>query len=275
MKQTMEWRLAGPAVRAVAFLCLALAPMQLWAGAEVPGTLYKKDDPRPLQGSIRALPASREFVIRTASASYTIAAHQVKSVTVAKPAGLDAALKQAAAQPAAAIPVLTQIVDDYKMMGWDMVAARGLLTAYLRIKDPKKAIKVGEDLQREDPGIALDEGFLGAYWDALLADGRDTKVMSSITDAIRKGTRPLAAMAHIKRGDILSKGGNFKEALWDGYLRTTEMFGAVKSVQPEALFKAAKCFDELAMASQAERMRQRLNKAYPQSEYAEMLRGGK
>jgi hypothetical protein len=82
-------------------------------------------------------------------------------------------------------------------------------------------------------------------------------------------------MAHVKRGHILRKQNSFKEALWDGYLRTTELFGTEKSVQPEAMYWAAKCFEELAMASQAEKMRQRLVKTYPTSEFAGMLGGGK
>jgi hypothetical protein len=257
-----------------AFFCLALVPLKVWAGVEVQGEIVKKgDERRPMNGLIRALPASREFQIRSGQAQLTIQAADVASVRVVKPAALDAAMKQAITQPAAAIPVLKQIVTDYQMLGWDMVAARSLLTAYLKNKQAGEAIKVAEGLIRDSSGIDQDEGFMGAYWDALLEDGKDARVMSSITETIRKGSRPMAAMAHVKRGHILFKQRSFKEALWDGYLRTTELFGSEKSMQPEALYWAAKCFDELAMSSQAEKMRQRLVKAYPTSEFAGMLSG--
>ena len=63
-------------------------------------------------------------------------------------------------------------------------------------------------------------------------------------------------------------------ALIDGYLRTVVFFQGIKSVQPEALYKAAKCFEEKGQHSYAEKMRKELLSSYPQSEEARQLRAG-
>ena len=45
-------------------------------------------------------------------------------------------------------------------------------------------------------------------------------------------------------------------------------------MQPEALYKAAKCFEEKGQHSYAEKMRKELLSSYPQSEYAQRVRSG-
>jgi len=84
----------------------------------------------------------------------------------------------------------------------------------------------------------------------------------------------VAAMAQIKRGDIERKKENLKEALVDGYLRTIVLFKQVKEVQPEALYKAAKCFEELGEHSYAEKMRKTLLEKYPLDPYTGKIKAG-
>jgi TolA-binding protein len=52
------------------------------------------------------------------------------------------------------------------------------------------------------------------------------------------------------------------------------VYQAVESVQAEALYKAARCFEELGQAMHADRMRKSLLAKYPKSEWAEKTRAG-
>jgi TolA-binding protein len=71
------------------------------------------------------------------------------------------------------------------------------------------------------------------------------------------------------------KQGNYKDALLDGYLRTVVLFGDIKPTQPEALYKAAQCFDQLGQGPYAERMRKKLLADFPQDPYAQRVQSGK
>jgi hypothetical protein len=108
----------------------------------------------------------------------------------------------------------------------------------------------------------------------MIADNKEAGVERILSDAIQKGDRDVVAVAHVKRGNVLKKKGNLKEALWDGYLRVTEMYREQKEAQPEALYQAARCFDELGMGSHAERLRKRLLAEYENTPWAERLKSG-
>ena len=68
--------------------------------------------------------------------------------------------------------------------------------------------------------------------------------------------------------------GDLQTALIDGYLRTIVLFEQVKDVQPEALYKAVKCFEDLGQAAHADKMRKKLLAEYPQTAYAKWIQAG-
>ena len=136
---------------------------------------------------------------------------------------------------------------------------------------------VHESLERENVGI-MDatvspiKGHKGnTEFLALLKTGKGARLNDLITKAIAEGGREASAAALIMRGDMLMERKETLNALKDGYLRVVILYENVKSVQPEALYKAAKAFDALNQNANAERMRTTLRTKYSQSEYARKL----
>jgi TolA-binding protein len=75
------------------------------------------------------------------------------------------------------------------------------------------------------------------------------------------------------RGDLgLATGDtadNAKKALRDGYLRVITLYKTEAEAQPEALFKAAKCFEKVGQSGRADQMRSELKKNFAGSEWAQ------
>ena len=244
--------------------------------ADVRGIIKKKEG-GSLSGMIRWQPASKVYVITDEKTGVTmqIPLSQVESIKVQKPAEIDNAAKMIQqGQYAAAIPVLEKIMEAYTALEWDISAARWLVEGYLKVDKPPKAIEMYEKVKDAYPGSELSRKLTVGYWDALFKTGDFVKLRSTLTKAIEEGPRDLAALAQIKRGDMDKKDGNLRAALVDGYLRTIVLFEQVKEVQPEALFKAAKCFDDLGEHSHAEKMRKKLLAEFPQDQYTEKLKSG-
>ncbi len=259
---------------------LALAACLLVAGAargQVPGTIVKKDG-QQLAGRVQWLPAAKAYGVTDARGTFQIGLDQVARVDAPKPAPLDTSIAQVrsgAAGAGAAIPMLLKIVDAYTMIGgWDVLAARWLAEAYLKTGVGADAVKMCERVLAQNPEAIQNPEFAYLYWDALLAVNQTAKLERAMEEMIKKGTRPLAAMAQIKRGDIQMKRGDLKEALVSGYLRTAVLFRDVKDVQPEALYKATKCFEELGQQSHADKTRRKLLAEHPSSPFAEKVRSG-
>lgn len=244
--------------------------------ADVPGQIWKKGDNRPLTGAIRYLPASKTYVVTgKGGAALNIPLAEVGRISVEKPAGMDAATQMVnAGRFAQAIPVLQKIAADYKMLEWDAVATRYLAQATLKAGQPADAVTICEQIIADNPAAAYSGEMAPVYWEALLQAGRESALLRALGKAVESGDRVIAAQAQIKRGDILKKKGNPKEALVDGYLRVVTLFQSVEQVQPEALFKAMQCFEELKEPTHAERMRKLLLGKYPQSEWAQQAKTG-
>jgi tetratricopeptide (TPR) repeat protein len=242
--------------------------------ADVDGIITKQDDTR-LQGAIRWLPASKEYVVTRGNLSLRVALAQVRGVQVAKPAALDGALQMVrAGQYAAAIQPLEQIMKDYAMLEHDVTAAASLATAYLKMKQAAKAVEMCEVVIKVNPAAGVSGDLANVYWDALLEAGREATLKAQLGEAVKSGNRAVAARAQLKRGDIDMKNGKFQDALVDGFLRTAILFGDVKEVQPEALYKAMKCFEQLQQVSHAEKMRKKLLAEFPDDRYSQELKAG-
>ena len=269
-----RYRLTGWTAAALAVLLFASVVAQ---AADVPGIITKAGTGQKLQGMIRWQPASKVYLVtpQGSPVQLKVAARDVGRIQVKKPAQIDQAVQAAmAGRSSVAIPVLKQIADDYLMLQWDVPATEWLARCYLNQKDAKSAAAACEKTLADNSKAGLDPGFAGAYWDALLGVEQFARLRRALADAIKEGPRDLAAVAQVKRGDIDKAQGNLKEALVDGYLRTIVFFEQVKRVQPEALYKAVKCFEELGQHSYAEKMRKKLLAEYPGDPYADKIKSG-
>jgi hypothetical protein len=244
------------------------------SAVEAPGTVFAKDG-RALKGIVRWVPASKEYAVGTKVASMTVPLAQVESVAIEKPAELDAAIRQInAGQPAAAVPVLERLVESYAMMQWDQEAATWLAKGLVKLNQPAKAADCCRKVIAMNPDAGISGALSALYWDALLACNREGELRSILNQAVVRGSREVAAIAQIKRGDMDKKAGRMKPALVDGYLRTVLLFQDIKTVQPEALYKAMKCFEEMGQAGSTEQMRRRLLEGFPGTDWAVRAKSG-
>jgi TolA-binding protein len=203
----------------------------------------------------------------------TLPADQIERVEVPKPPTMDAAIASIrGGNAAAAIVPLEKILREYHMLQWDIEAARWLAQVYLNMNKADRAIMLCERVIKSNPAAAYSGDLSGIYWQALIKADRDAKLGSILDKAVQQGSRELAARALIARGDILRKNRKLKEALVDGYLRTVILFEQVKSAQPEALAKAASCFEAQGDTANAERMRKKLLASYPDSPFARQMK---
>jgi len=263
------------AILACAFAVM-IAASTAWAGGTHRATLVKtqRAGGGRASGSVRYLAASKAFEIQTKKkVTIRVKVSDVARVILAKqPAQLGGAVTAVKrGQFASAIGPLKQIKDAYEMFGPDLVAARYLAIAYLGMNKTAEAVRMCEDVLRSNPTAADSGEFAGVYWDALLKEKMHGKLLRILNDAVQRGSRDVAAVALVKRGDIYMDKRETKKALLDGYLRTVLMFRDIKSIQPEALYKAIKAHEAVNEHHHAEKWRKILLSGYPSSEYAKKL----
>jgi TolA-binding protein len=245
------------------------------AQADVYGRIVIKANQQVVEGNIRWKASLQAYTVTKGSISVDISRREVDRVIVAEPPGLRQAIGMVQrGQPGAAIPTLTKITKDYLMLEHDIPAARWLAEAHLKSKDAASAEKVLEPIVDNYGLDAMPADLVNVYLDALTESGKKAKVSILLKDLIRSGSRSAAAVAQVKRGDLLLKEGKYREALRDGYLRTIILFEDHKSVVPEALFKAAECFEKMGQTSRAEKMRNKLIAEYPRDKYTRQLQSG-
>jgi tetratricopeptide (TPR) repeat protein len=176
-------------------------------------------------------------------------------------------------QFSAAIAPLEAIMKEYRMLQWDIPAARLLTEAYLGMGQPAEAVKRAEIAIAANPGAAwADLTFARLYWKALADSKADERLSRVLQQAIEQGSRETAAAAQLARGDLEVARGNLREALVDGYLRTALLFADVKEVHPEALYKAMQTHERLGEHSHAEKLKKMLLSKYPGSSYSQRMK---
>ena len=258
------------AIAGLFLICLAMQ------SPAIQGTIIKAADGRPMNGDIRWKAASKQYAITAGGVSMTLTPAQVKEVRVPKPATLDQALAALKGKRYdAALAEFEKIMETYKMLQWDVPATGYAARAHLGLGNAAKAATLCEKLIRDNPGAAYQGELAAVYWQALIDADREATLRQILDRAAEQGPRELAALAQIRRGDIDMKNGKFKDALVDGYLRTVVLFDGVKQYQPEALYKAARCFEQLNETGNAEKMRKRLLESFPESSYAQQVQMGK
>ena len=243
------------------------------AAAQVPGKLTVNN--REFVGMVRWKAASREYSVmdpRTNIESIHPYA-SVQKMQIARPKELDPAIAAVRAKNGAlAIPALTKIVNDYTMLQHDEEAARWLGEAYMLNNNAAEARKVIEKVIALRPQAAYLGDLATVYWRVLLQENRTAKLEELLSQAVKSGDRPASAAALIMRGDLILRAGDTQEAhtkaLKDGYLRVVTLYRAVRALQPEANYKAAKSFEKLGMTQRAQDRRDLIRKEFPGSEWA-------
>ncbi len=246
------------------------------AFGNVPGTI-KTTTGETQKGNIRWSTREKAYVVTKGNIELQVKEADVDVLDIDKPASFDAAVEQVQkGQGAAAIPALQKITKDYQHLQWDKVAGRYLADAYIAASKAEDALKTCQNIISGEPAAAYKGELAPAYWKALLALGRTPKLESELAKAAKSGDRFSSGSALILRGDIILKAGNesadaAKQALTDGYLRVVYLYNdqeVASRLQPEALYKAAHCFEKLGQSGRADAMRTTLKKSYASSPWA-------
>ena len=254
-------------------LIAILALTTLAARADVRARIFKVGDDRPKQGTVIWKAGAKQYILTDQKGiEVTFDFDEVERIQVEKPKEFDGAVKAVKdGRTAAAIPVLEKIVKEYSMLQWDGMAAPYLVEAYIAVDRAADAVKVCESIIALKPQEAYAGDLAMGYWTALLKTGKTAKLEELVEKAAKSGQRSNAARALVMRGDILAAKKSYKEALEDGYLRVIVLYKSEKSLQPEALFKAAQAFEAIQQVPHAEKMRTILRTEYPGSDYARKL----
>ena len=244
------------------------------AWAQIQGVITTPEG-RKIEGTIKWNARDKAYGItaKGGNIELSMAPDNISDLQIPRPKELDAAIANVqSGNAAAAVPVLEKLANDYLMLQWDKAATRYLAEAYVKSGAPDKAIRVCEKVIAANPEAAYLGEMAPAYWQALLKSDRVSKVDDLVTKAIKSGDRLASASALIMRGDVILAAGdtndNAKKALRDGYLRVVTLYKSEKAAQPEALYKAAKCFEKLGQSARADQMRTTLKGEHATSEWA-------
>ncbi len=244
-------------------LCLATAAVApLWA---VQGTVNTANDSK--KGEVKWQRAKKSYLVSYKKGKTDVSAEypldDVVSLEIDTPAGYEKAVENVQkGNGAAAIPVLTKIVQEYKMLQWDKPAGRYLVEAYLAAGKAQQAYDAASDIIREDKNAAWKGDLAPAYWQALLKLGKNSQLEGLVKKAAISGDRAASASALVMRGDIIlategEKPESCRKALTDAYLRVMLMYTdePCRDARIAAMQKAANCFEKLQQASRAEQIR--------------------
>ena len=257
---------------AMAVVAASAAP----AAAGITGTITTESGDTN-KGVIRWSARDKAYVITTGGIELQVKTSDVAEIDIAKPTGWDQIVAQVEkGNGAAAIVPLTKIVKEYAHLEWDRAAARYLAEAYLAAGNAEKALAAANEVIDGEKSAAYKGELAPAYWSALLALNRISKLEDVLAKAAASGDRFSSGAALNMRGDILYKAGGETEdaarkALSEGYLRVALLYtdaSVASRLRPEALYKAAKCFEKLRMNTRADAFRTELKKNYAASPWA-------
>ena len=216
-----------------------------------------------VSGDVKWHARDKKYVIEKGKVTKEFKLADVTSLDIPEPQGFDKAKQLVeGGQGAAAIAILSKIVEDYRMLQWDKPAGRYLALAHLSTGNAQKALDMCEKVISEDKSAAYSGDLASAYWQALLKLGKTDKLEGLLKKAATSGSRQASAAALVMRGDIVVSTSNdapeeLKRALREGYLRVVLMYQDAECarVRGEAMLKAATCFDTLGQSARAENLR--------------------
>ncbi|MBN1672026.1 MAG: tetratricopeptide repeat protein [Kiritimatiellae bacterium] len=254
-----------PMGRAVVAACALLGLGFVAAQADPYVILH--GNPKPIVGKSIRVNRDGDVVLGTSRGPVTFQRRQVKLAVADKPADFDKAKQLVDAKNYdAAIPILEEIVKEYRGLEWDN-QARGVLGEALMAKEQyRKAADAYEELLK-DAGSDRRElkDWQRGYMRALLESKQFSKLNPLLDKIIASGDRGAAASAQVMRGDIRLAMNDLENALMD-YLRSVLLFEEEHEVRPEALYKAALCMKKMR-DNRAKELYKKLAEEYPESEY--------
>jgi len=178
-----------------------------------------------------------DYVLQTLNGSRTYKAAHVVRAEGTRPEEYDRAVGLAQDRRfEQAVPLLESIARRYKGLGWDDRANMMLAKIHTSEGNFQRAVAAFEALPNDIRARADVEP---AYWRALMETDSFDQLEPLLSNAVRGASRDVAAQAQLMRGDLKMKRQQVEPAALD-YLRTVILFDAVRSVQPEALYKAGK-----------------------------------
>ena len=221
--------------------------------------------------NVRWNAASKAFLAQPANGkdmTMTFYQRDVSRVDVPKPPELLQAegLLQAKRNLDAIAP-LERVITNYRMLGWDNTAREWLARIYVQNRDPDRVIFMVDEMMANGGGKSISATLRQEYWKALVDSKQVEKAAKDMDDAIATGSREVAAVAQVRRGDIRRAAGRKDDALED-YVRTILFFEAFAPVRAEALFKAAEILEEKGETAKARELLQTLIQQYPNNERA-------
>ena len=216
-----------------------------------------------VSGDVKWHGRDKKYVIEKGKITKEFNLADVTALDIPKPAGYDKAVAAVeGGQGASAIPILTKIVADYRMLQWDKPAGRYLTLAHLAAGNAQKAYDVCSPIVAEDKSAGYSGDLASAYWQVLLKLGKREELEKMLKKAATSGDRQASAAVLVMRGDIIVAASHdspaeLKKALRDGYMRVVMMYQDADCVRErrEALRKAAGCFDKMGQAARAENLR--------------------
>jgi len=252
----------------VLFTALVLACGQAEA---VSGRVATTDKQVIKASSIRYKKADQTYIITTEGVERPLAKSKVAKLDIDRPASYDQAVAILnSGKVEEAITALEGVYAECIMLPpWD-AQALDLLGRIYTSKKPDKALAVStykKLLNNAHPdGITAD--IKKRAWNVLIANNDYKEVLAEIEKTISNPSvsRSVAAAAYMARGDLARQLKNTPDAFID-YMRIVLLFDQVKDLQPEAMYKAMKCMEELK-DTRAGELRRELAQKYPQSEYA-------
>lgn len=210
--------------------------------------------------------SAQEYRVTANDVIQMIPKTRVERLEIDKPADFDKAEQMLkAGKGIDAIPMLEAMITQYKMCIWDNRARELMSRIYSQSKDYKKAVSILEEIFKNLQPWENYNIVRRFYWDMLRLSKTNATLNKELTQAIETGSREVAALAYIMRGDMKNDEGQKEQAVLD-YLRVALMFEDVKAAQPEALFKTAELLDALR-DPRANQFKKKLVQKYPDSEY--------
>lgn len=255
-------------------ILMAMAGLLAGVVPSVVGETLKRTDGRELTGTrIKWFETRKEYQVENADGSMIpVPLDEVESVEVAKPAEYDKALQALAAkQYDVAIPILEDLVMKYRRLQWDAKSRELLANACLAKQDYKKAVQVLSDLMANTSKNLITDDQHVLYWTALLGAQMTSSLKKDLAETIAGDSKPLAALAMIKRGDVNKAEGKREDAVLD-YMRVVLVYDEVREAHPEALFKAIQLLEEMR-DPKADELKKKLVSLYPDSPYGRRLGG--
>lgn len=236
----LRLKTASKAVRCAGLAVAAL----LWCGASQAAHVILANGSQVDGTDIRAR-SDGTIILTTPQGQVQYQRGQYLRAVADKPADFDRA-RQLASQKNfdEALRLLNQIVQNYRFLDWDNNARAVIAQVHVAKGDAASAVGVYDELFRNSPDAKKDSAILWAYFGVLLDAKQYDKLAPQLDELIAKGPRDDAARAQVVRGDVKMSQGQVEGAVMD-YLRSALLFESEKSVQPEAIFKAAEGLERL------------------------------